>query len=199
MLSKEQLTELKKKLLEQIEQNFPADKKEFAIQQVESMNSEELEEFLRKNNLVKEIENPKCIFCSIITTDTPSFKIDENKKAVAILEINPISKGHVIIIPKDHVFSAEQIPEEAFYLSKIVSERIKEKLKPKKIILAINDKFEHLIINLIPVYKEETIHSERKKATDEELKKLQKELIIETKTEKRVIISEKIRLPRRIP
>ena len=66
MLSKEQLTELKKKLLEQIEQNFPADKKEFAIQQVESMNSEELEEFLRKNNLVKEIENPKCIFCSII-------------------------------------------------------------------------------------------------------------------------------------
>jgi histidine triad (HIT) family protein len=200
MLSKEQISELKEKLIKQIDENFPADKKEFAIQQVEVMNSEELEEFLRKNNLIKEIENPQCIFCNITTSEIPSYKIDENKKAIAVLEINPISKGHSIIIPKEHISSAEQVPEEAFSLAKKVSERIKTVLKPKKIILSLNETFEHLIINLIPIYSNENIKSERKKATDEDLRKVQKELVIEKQDIKKpVIINEKIRLPRRIP
>ena len=203
MLSKEQLNEIKKKLLTQIEENFPEDKRLFAKQQVEAMNSSELEEFLRQNNLVKEIENPQCIFCNIISSEIQSHKINENKGALAVLEINPISKGHVIIIPKEHISSAEQIPEEAFSLAKKISEKIKNRLKPKKIILSLNENFEHLIINLIPVYKEETTKSERKKVSEEELKKLQKELEEEKeipKAETRKIIKyEGIRLPKRIP
>lgn len=203
MLSKEQLIEIKEKLLNQIEENFPEDKKIFAKQQVEAMNSHELEEFLRQNNLIKEIENPQCVFCSIISSEIQSYKIDENKKALAVLEINPISKGHVIIIPKEHISSAEQIPEEALSLAKKISEKIKIALKPKKIILSVNETFEHIIINLIPVYKDETIKSERKKASEEELRKFQKEL--EEKKEipkaeiKKTIKYEGIRFPRRIP
>lgn len=203
MLSKEQLLEIREKLLSQIDENFPEDKKIFAKQQVEAMSSHELEEFLKQNNLVKEIENPQCIFCSIITSQIPSYRIDENKKAIAVLEINPISRGHVIIIPKEHISSAEEIPEEIFFMSKRIAEKIKEKLKPKRIIILIEEKFEHITINLIPIYREEKVNSERKKATDEELKKVQKELEekkesqkIEVKKSERVEI---IRFPRRIP
>ena len=53
MLPKEQITEIKKQLLEQI-QHFPVDKRQIAKQQIESMGSQELEEFLKKNNLIKE-------------------------------------------------------------------------------------------------------------------------------------------------
>jgi len=200
MLSKEQIKDLKEKLLQQIEENFPEDKREFAIQQVEDMSSDELEDFLRKNNLVKEIENPQCIFCSIITSEIPSFKVEENKKAIAVLEINPISKGHVIIIPKDHILSAEQISDEVYSLSRKIAERIKLVLKPKKIELIVQDKFEHMVINLIPIYKDETIHSERKKETEDELKKIQKELEFREKIEpKKIIKTERLRIPRRIP
>jgi hypothetical protein len=105
MLSEQQTTEIKKQILSQIEENFPEDKKLFAKQQIEAMNSEEVEEFLIQNNLIKEgdsLKTPQCIFCSIIQEKVNSYKIDENNNAIAILEINPISKGHTLIIPKEH-------------------------------------------------------------------------------------------------
>ena len=60
------------------------------------MSAEQLEEFIKKNNLIQ--QDQQCIFCSIIEGKMPSFKIAESDSAIAILEINPISKGHTIII-----------------------------------------------------------------------------------------------------
>jgi len=53
MLSQEQIEQIKKQLLQQVESSFPEEKKEFAKQQIESMNAEQLEEFLEKNKLIK--------------------------------------------------------------------------------------------------------------------------------------------------
>jgi len=53
MLTPEQAEQVKKQLAEQIEKSFPEDKKEFAKKQVENMDSEQLEEFLKKNQLIK--------------------------------------------------------------------------------------------------------------------------------------------------
>lgn len=52
MLTPEKVIEIKKQLLKQIE-NLPQDKREQAKQQIESMTAEELETFLKQNNLVK--------------------------------------------------------------------------------------------------------------------------------------------------
>ena len=99
MLSEEQESAIRNQLLEHIERSFPEDKKEQARQQVQLMDSESLEQFLSKNNLISG-QNSQCIFCSIIFGDIPSYKVDENSEAIAVLEINPISKGHSLIIPK---------------------------------------------------------------------------------------------------
>ena len=107
MIPQEQADQIKQQIIQQIESTFPEDKKESAIKQIELMGSEQLEEFLEKNNLMKTGENPtgdKCIFCSIISEEISSYKIDENKDAIAILEINPISRAHVLIIPKKTFF-----------------------------------------------------------------------------------------------
>ncbi len=43
-----------------------------------------------------------CIFCKIIVGELPSYKLYEDKKTIAILDIFPIAKGHALVIPKVH-------------------------------------------------------------------------------------------------
>ena len=43
-----------------------------------------------------------CIFCKIAKGEIPSFKVYEDEKVLAFEDINPISKGHTLIIPKAH-------------------------------------------------------------------------------------------------
>jgi histidine triad (HIT) family protein len=43
-----------------------------------------------------------CIFCKIIRGEIPSYKVYEDDKFLAFLDINPQSPGHTQVIPKDH-------------------------------------------------------------------------------------------------
>lgn len=215
VLSSEQTKAIKKQLIENIEKSFPEDRKEFAKNQIESMDSEQLEEFLKKNNLKVEKGGltssgqgePNCIFCSIVSGKADSYKIAENKEALAVLEINPVSKGHTIVIPKDHISSVEDMPPSAFLLSKEISKKIKGKLKPEEVKVSSSNMFGHEIINIIPVYSQENGSSERKPADKEQLESLQETLKIKKKktpekksdSEKIVLNSKDIWLPKRIP
>ncbi|KAI7866725.1 HIT-like domain-containing protein [Spinellus fusiger] len=52
-----------------------------------------------------------CIFCKIIRGGIPSYKIAETEKSFAFLDINPLSEGHTLIIPKFHAEFMHQLPE----------------------------------------------------------------------------------------
>ena len=52
-----------------------------------------------------------CIFCRIIAGEIPSKKIHADKYALAILDINPISEGHSLVIPKKHIAYLEDADE----------------------------------------------------------------------------------------
>lgn len=214
MLPQEQVKQIKEQLIQQVELTFPDDKKISTINQINEMNPEQLEEFLIKNNLIKStspgsgIENPKCLFCSIIDEEISSFKIDENEKSIAILEINPISRAHVLILPKEHNSDTKKIPKQAFALAKKISRKIKLKLKPKEILISPSCIMDHCILNVVPIYKNENIKSERYQAPTEELIEIQKLLQKKSKTKKEKkskpeIISkeetQKLWLPRRLP
>ena len=107
-IPKDQIKKLKEQLLTQLDSTNLPNKEEIKTS-VEAMDAEELEEFLIQNNLIpdqsqpQQTGQPKCVFCSIVFGEIPSTKIAENEKAIAILEINPISQGHTIIIPKEHI------------------------------------------------------------------------------------------------
>jgi histidine triad (HIT) family protein len=51
-----------------------------------------------------------CIFCKIIRGDMPSSRVFENEKILAFLDINPVSKGHTLVIPKTHYAGFSEIP-----------------------------------------------------------------------------------------
>jgi diadenosine tetraphosphate (Ap4A) HIT family hydrolase len=178
MVSKEQEQQIKKQLLEQIDSTFPEDKKAEAIAQIEGMTGEPFEEFLKQNKLIKGdgSQGQQCVFCSIVYGDIPSTKIGENEKAISVLELNPISKAHAIIIPKEHVSKEEDLPQEAMILAKEIAEKIKEKYNPKDITFFNTNMFGHEIINILPIYTNETKDSPKKQSKPEELKQIADEL-----------------------
>src|SRR3989344_610148 len=105
MISNEQAKQIRDQLFEQMK-SWPEEQKASAMEQIESMNNEELEQFLVKNNLVKKENNISSKkdevspFRLIVEGKIPAYKIGENKVSLAVLEINPITKGHCIIISK---------------------------------------------------------------------------------------------------
>ncbi len=50
-----------------------------------------------------------CIFCKIVRGEIPSAKVYEDDKVYAFRDINPQAPVHVLIIPKEHIVSAEEI------------------------------------------------------------------------------------------
>jgi histidine triad (HIT) family protein len=53
-----------------------------------------------------------CIFCKIIDGEIPSFKVLEDEKTLAFMDINPVNPGHVLVIPKHHAPDLMQITED---------------------------------------------------------------------------------------
>ncbi|MFH1607572.1 MAG: HIT domain-containing protein [archaeon] len=216
MLPKNQIENIKKQLIQQISSTFPEDKKIEAVKQIKSMDENQLEEFLIQNNLMKTDSSAdgrmegspstqQCIFCSIVFGDIPSNKIDENNEAIAVLEINPISRGHTIIIPKEHLDSQDKFPQSIFEFAEKIKIKIKTNLKPKDTEIIPSNMFGHEILNVIPIYDNETINSQRQQAKPEELIELQNTLQQKPEPEKieqseiKELDVENMWLPKRIP
>jgi len=213
MISQEQLSQLKEQVISQINSTFPEAKKEQAIKQINSMDDSQFIEFLKQNDLIKnsETENSeesgnenKTPFRLIVEGKIPSYEINQNKEAIAVLEINPISKAHVLIIPKIPVNESNKLPKAAFLLAKNISKKITSKFKPKEVLIASSAVLGEIIINIVPKYSNETLNSERKSSSKEELEKLKTDLEVKKRAKpikqpKVKEVKEKIWLPKRIP
>lgn len=198
-LSKEQIKDLKNQLLEQIK-NIPADQREEAKKQIENLSDSAIESILENQK-----ESQPQIFREIISGKIPSKKVEENDKAIAVLDIKPISKGHTIIIPKEPLKNLDKIPNDLSILVDKVSKTLLEKLDAKNIKVTPELKFDEVIINLIPIYdKDLTLESKRLNPSPEEINKTldlikkEKEKIQEIKEVKEEI-KELKKFPRRIP
>lgn len=104
-----------------------------------------------------------CIFCKIINNEIPSYKIYEDDKVFAFLDVNPMSYGHTLIVPKNHILDYEEIDLETLnHINKVGKElyiKLKEKLSPNSIQLVQNNgklqEVKHYHLHLIPYYDEE--------------------------------------------
>lgn len=54
-----------------------------------------------------------CVFCRIIQGQIPGVKVFEDESVVAILDINPITRGHTLVLPKAHHETLVDLPAEA--------------------------------------------------------------------------------------
>ncbi|MBW2970128.1 HIT domain-containing protein [Candidatus Woesearchaeota archaeon] len=57
-------------------------------------------------------EQQQCVFCHIASGKIPAKKVYEDAKVTAVLDINPASPGHILVIPKEHVAVMPQMSDE---------------------------------------------------------------------------------------
>lgn len=98
------------------------------------------------------------IFTKIIDGEIPSYKIAEDEKHYAFLDINPSAEGHTLCIPKrevDYIFDlkAEELSDLNLFAQK-VAKGIDDALKPLRTgIIVEGMEVPHAHIHLIPIYK----------------------------------------------
>lgn len=211
-LSPQEVIELKMQLKQQV-QHLPEDQRKLAEKQIDEMSSQAIEEMLRQQQERSSDQNQKTIFRMIVDKDVDSLIAGENSEALAVYDINPISEGHLLIIPKKEVKSPAEIPKLVFSLAEELSKRIIDNLKAKEVKAETEIKFGEAVLNLIPIYSEDlNVKSRRKKSNIEELEKIKKKvetikldkkvekIKIETKDKKeKSKINKPIKLQRRIP
>ena len=108
-----------------------------------------------------------CIFCDIVNKTKPSTIVYEDDFVMALLDINPITKGHTLIIPKKHYETFDKIDNETsihiFSSIKKLIPLYEEKYKMDGYNLICSNGREaqqdifHVHIHLIPQYKEDTM------------------------------------------
>lgn len=106
-----------------------------------------------------------CIFCKIINGEIPCYKVYEDEKVLAFLDISQASKGHTLIVPKIHFANMLECDEETVaYMYKIANKlgnQIINSLGAKgmNILTNINEvagqTVKHFHIHLLPRYNDE--------------------------------------------
>ena len=102
-----------------------------------------------------------CIFCKIINGEIPSYKLYEDDDVLVFLDINPVSNGHALIIPKKHYTDIMDLDNETlthiFDVARRIKTGLEEKLHCDGITLTQNNgevqEVKHYHLHVIPFYK----------------------------------------------
>jgi histidine triad (HIT) family protein len=55
-------------------------------------------------------QDASCIFCKIVSGAVPAAKVLEDEFSLAFMDIGPLARGHVLLIPRDHYMTLDQVP-----------------------------------------------------------------------------------------
>lgn len=132
------------------------------------------------------MKNDQCIFCKIASGEIPSKTIYEDDDFRVILDLGPATKGHALILPKEHYANLYDLPDETakkvICLAKKMACVMTEKLHADGFNLVQNNgetagqTVFHFHMHLIPRFKGDgqTIGWKPGKPTDEELEAIRK-------------------------
>lgn len=200
-MAEEQLTQ------EQIEElnkiaSLPKEKQQEELQKLLKKLSPGQMEFLRKQ------QGTSCVFCSIVEGKIQSKVIFEDSNVIAVLDINPASRGHVLVVPKKHYLVTALMPdkeiEHLFKVANRISKELFDSLKAEGTNIFVangaiaGQTVGHAMAHVIPRYKDDGLdfYWEGKKANDKELEevknKLKGKIVLEERKEVKKIEKKKI-------
>lgn len=126
-----------------------------------------------------ELQKQQCVFCQIVAGKIPAKKIYEDEICIVALDINPASRGHIIIVPKEHYVIFPQVPDEIighlYKISKKLSKILLRSLKIKGTTIFVangpmaGQKAQHVMLHLIPRKEGDGIIKFEEKLIDKEM------------------------------
>jgi histidine triad (HIT) family protein len=127
--------------------------------------------------------NENCIFCKIVKGDISSDKVYESANFLVFLDIKPVSDGHLILIPKDHIVWMQEADDETirniFVLAKKMMLALKKSLACDYVQESVvGNEVPHFHIHLIPRYNDQKFPNlPTKSYKDEDAKEVAKKII----------------------
>ena len=126
------------------------------------------------------------IFSKIVAGEIPSYKIAEDERYYAFLDINPLAEGHTLVIPKveeDYIFDLDDETLAGLVIfAKKVAHKIKEQTCCKKVtMIVLGLEVAHAHIHLIPMNSENDVDfkAEKIRLAPEEFEEIAQALRIE--------------------
>ncbi|PIN80194.1 HIT family protein [Candidatus Woesearchaeota archaeon CG10_big_fil_rev_8_21_14_0_10_34_8] len=121
-----------------------------------------------------------CIFCKIAKGEIPCQKVYEDNDYMAFLDINPINKGHTLIIPKDHARWVYDVEDQGSYwnVAKELAKKMEAKLEASYVMFVTwGMEVPHAHIHVVPRYENDghpgfLDFNLKKKFSDEEMKEV---------------------------
>lgn len=124
------------------------------------------------------------IFSKIVAGEIPCYKVGENERFFAFLDINPLTKGHTLVIPKqevDYLYDLDdETLQEMIIFAKGVAQKIKSFSGCKRVAtVVLGLEVPHAHIHLIPMNSEKDVDFSREKLklTPEEFAEIAKSIV----------------------
>lgn len=128
------------------------------------------------------------IFTKIVNGEIPAYKVAEDEKFLAFLDISPVAKGHTLVIPKKEVDDLFDLEDELYSGLQLFAKKVASGLKKavpciKVGMLVLGLEVPHAHIHLIPMQSEADVlnFSQKIKMTEEEFVALSKKIAQEIK------------------
>lgn len=99
-----------------------------------------------------------CIFCKISKGEIPCHKVYEDKNYLAFLDINPLTKGHTLVVPKKHVQWVYDVNDQGAYwtVAQKIAQRMVSGLEAEYVMFVTwGLEVSHAHIHVVPRYKDD--------------------------------------------
>jgi histidine triad (HIT) family protein len=129
-----------------------------------------------------------CLFCKIVAGDVPAQRVDEDEHTIAFMDINPWTRGHALVIPREHTPNLYEIPEDELARTTAAAKRLARRMKERLGCDGINlinscepaawQTVFHFHIHVIPRYDDDPLRlpTRPQEGDPEEIEKVAEEL-----------------------
>ena len=111
--------------------------------------------------------DPNCIFCKVVAGEIPGEQIDSDDRTMTVLDINPATRGHAVVITRAHVADLFEVDDEnllaAMRAARRVAERMRATLQPAGFNILHNigraawQSIFHFHVHVIPRYEDDPL------------------------------------------
>ena len=134
------------------------------------------------------MRDPNCIFCKILDAELPAVIVQEDEHTVAFMDINPWTRGHAVVIPREHSRNLYEVSENDLARTASAAKRLAERVRDRLGADGVNllnsceaaawQTIFHFHIHVIPRYDDDPLElpTRPERADDDELAKVAEEL-----------------------
>jgi diadenosine tetraphosphate (Ap4A) HIT family hydrolase len=112
-------------------------------------------------------DHDDCPFCAIVSGEVPASVLHEDDRSLAFLDINPVTQGHALVVPREHSVGLADLPEETgghlFGVGQRVAAALRESLEPDGVNLFLADgaaagqEVYHVHLHVVPRYEGDSV------------------------------------------